>query len=138
MIFDVICHKTHLSIRNFNFVTPLTVRLCPQCDKPKIFLSRVNSNQIDRSAVSQFSKILMYFRDRGDRNWLLLEPVSSSIIKIENFLYQIHSLEEKLISMHYKTYLPVWNLKIDLLSGSHSLPRTKIFSSRVFSLEVIK
>ena len=66
-------------------------------------------------------KTSLYFFYRS-----LYEPwyyIHISPLKIfigQNYLYQIHSFEQKFPGMYHKIYLPIWNFKVALLSSPPS------------------
>ena len=74
LIFKVMCHMIHFIIWNFSDVA-LEKHLWSICIKKSAVT--VNSNQVRGTCISQLSKILRYFRDKGNKHLLVVNPVFS-------------------------------------------------------------
>ena len=126
LIFTKMCQNTHFVIWYFN--TYLQKPLHAPCIKwPKISITEVDNNQINRKHVFQFFKILLYFRNKSTRNLFFMNLVSPVIIIWgQNYFYQNLCLEEILSAMSLDPSSCL-NFKIALPSFPTSLREQNCF-----------
>ena len=111
---EVQCHISKLIFlfTFLKFFLSLKVSRVPCINHYKIFIIKVNTNQVNWTYISQFFKVLMYFWDKSGSVWILVDyALSVEITRRRDYFYQNHGLEERFLSMCHKTHFSISSLK---------------------------